>query len=307
MSESGTSNQSALKSCFISAPAGTQLHALRASLKSRGLRVLVPQDLAAGNDWATEIQKQLSQADIVIGVITSDQESPWVLFELGQAFALGKRIILISTEKVDSIPFASRNLVILRIDLDNQKAIDFALDQLLAAPSRPKVSTAPHLKPTLKALGSDVDNLMLALDQALTGNNGLAFEKVVAEALRSSGTDVVVSSLESDIGADFAVWSDVLEPFVGNPLLIEVKAGIRGKGDATRVMRQLSSYLGQSGARWALLLYGDGPDNDEAAWPAVPSNILLLSLRSLLESLRTRSFPEVVRDLRNQRVHGAID
>jgi hypothetical protein len=307
VSESGTSNQSALKSCFISAPAGTQLHALRASLKSRGLRVLVPQDLASGNDWATEIQKQLSQADIVIGVITSDRESPWVLFELGQAFALGRRIILISTEKVDSIPFASRNLVILRIDLDNQKAIDFALDQLLAAPSRPKDSTAPHLKPTLKALGSDVDNLMLALDQALTGHSGLAFERVVADALRSSGTDVIVASFESDIGADFAVWSDVLEPFVGNPLLIEVKARIRGKGEASLVMRQLSSYLGQSGARWALLLYGDGPDNDEVAWPEVPSNVLLLSLRSLLESLRTRSFPEVVRDLRNQRVHGAID
>lgn len=307
MSESGTNNQSALKSCFISAPAGTQLYALRASLKSRGLRVLVPKDLAAGSDWATEIQKQLSQSDIVIGVITSDRDSPWVLFELGQAFALGRRIILISTEKVDSIPFASRNLVILRIDLDNQKAIDFALDQLLAAPSRPKVSTAPHLKPPLRALGSDVDNLILALDQALTGHSGLAFEKLVADALRSSGTDVIVSSLESDIGADFAVWSDVLEPFVGNPLLIEVKARIRGKGDAARVLRQLSSYLGQSGARWALLLYGDGPDNDEFAWPAIPSNILLLSLRSLLESLRSCSFPEVVRDLRNQRVHGAID
>ena len=57
----------AMKTCFISAPAGAPLGVLRAAIESRGLRVLVPQDLTAGSDWASEIQKQLSQADIVIG------------------------------------------------------------------------------------------------------------------------------------------------------------------------------------------------------------------------------------------------
>ena len=305
MSPSRHSGPSALKTCFISAPAGTPLGVLRASLQARGLRVLVPHDLAAGTDWASEIQKQLSQADLVIGVLTSVRQSPWVLFELGQASALGRRIVLITPKDADPIPFSLHQFLVLRIDLDNQEAIGFALDQLLAAPDRPKGSSTPAMKPPFGGLGAKADNLLLALDRSLAASNWQAIEQVVADALRSSGTDVVVTSPTRDIGADFAVWSDVLEPFVGNPLLIEVKARIRGKTDATQAVRQLRSYLGASGSRWALLLYGDGPDPEGQAWSATPPKVLILSLRSLLEALRSQAFPEVVRDLRNRRVHGS--
>lgn len=301
---STSSGTSALKTCFISAPAGAPLSVLRASLESRGLRVLVPHDLAVGTDWASEIQKQLSQADLVIGVLTSERQSPWVLFELGQASALGRRIVLITSPNADPIPFALHQVLVLRIDLDNQEAIGFALDQLLSAPNRPKRTPAPQSTPFV-GLGTKADDLIAALDHSLASSDRQSIEQVVADALRSSGADVVVTSPRRDVGADFAVWSDVLEPFVGNPLLVEVKSRIRGKAEAKRAVRQLTSYLGASGSRWALLLYGDGPDPDGEAWSGSPPNVLVLSLRSLLEALRTRAFPEVVRDLRNRRVHGS--
>jgi hypothetical protein len=188
--------------------------------------------------------------------------------------------------------------------LDNQEAIGFALDQMLAAPDRPKRSPTPQSVPFV-GLGTKADDLIAALDRSLASSDWQSIERVVADALRSSGADVVVTSQRRDVGADFAVWSDVLEAFVGNPLLVEVKARIRGKAEANRAMRQLTSYLGASGSRWALLLYGDGPDPDGQAWSGSPPNVLVLSLRSLLEALRTRAFPEVVRDLRNRRVHGS--
>ncbi len=305
MCTSSRSGPSALKTCFISAPAGTPLGVLRTSLQARGLRVLVPHDLAAGTDWAAEIQKQLSQADLVIGVLTSVRQSPWVLFELGQASALGRRIVLITPENADPIPFALHQLLVLRIDLDNQEAIGFALDQLLAAPDRPKSAPTPLTKPQFGELGSRADDLLMSLDRSLAACDWQTIEQVAADALRSSGTDVVVTSPNHDNGASFAVWSDVLEPFVGNPLLIEVKAIIRGRTEATRAVRQLTSYLGASGSRWAILLYGDGPDPEDQAWSETPPNVLVLSLRSLLEALRSQAFPEVIRDLRNRRVHGS--
>jgi len=298
-----TKETSEIKSCFISAPAGAHLDVLRESLESRGLRVLVPQDLTVGTDWASEIHKQLSQADLVIGVLTSERQSSWVLFELGQASALGRRILLITSPEADPIPFALHQFLVLRIGLDNREAIGFALDQVLSAPRRQQRDGAPHL-PRLAGLGNEADALMAALDRSLASHDWRSVEQVVADALRSSGVDVVVTSPERDVGADFAVWSDVLEPFVGNPLLIEVKAKIRGKADAQRAIRQLTSYLGASGSRWALLLYADGPDPEDQAWSGGPPNVLVLSLRSLLETLRTRAFPELVRDLRNRRVHG---
>src|SRR5437879_2215853 len=96
-----TSGTSQVKTCFISAPLGAELGGLRAALETCGVRVLVPQDLTVGADWASEIQKELARADLVIGVVPSVRQAPWVLFELGQASALGRRIFLITSPKAD--------------------------------------------------------------------------------------------------------------------------------------------------------------------------------------------------------------
>lgn len=297
-----TSGPSQFKTCFISAPAGVELGGLRAALEARGLRVLVPQDLTVGADWAFEIQKQLARADLVIGVLTSERQSSAVLFELGQASALRRRIVLITSPKADPIPFSLHHLVVLRIDLANTEAIEFALDQLMSAPE-PATERRTQPKATT-GLGSRADGLIATLEQSLAIGSWTAVEQVVGEALRTSGTDVVSHPHSGDSGVDFAVWSDVLEPFVGNPLLIQVKTRLTSKESAAHAFKQLTSYMDASGSRWALLLYGEGP-KDEIEKGRTDPNVLALSIRSLLEGLRTQSFPELVRDLRNRRVHGA--
>jgi hypothetical protein len=263
----------------------------------------VPQELTVGADWASEIQREISRADLVIGVVPSARQAPWVLFELGQASALGRRIVLITSPKADPIPFSLHQFVTLRIDLNNLEAIGFALDQLMVAPEPAKERRT--LSKSATGLGPKADVLITQLERSLAAGSWAAVEQVVAEALRASGADVVATSAERDVGADFAVWSDVLEPFVGNPLLIEVKTKLTSKTAATHALRQLASYMGASGSRWALLLYGEGPQEQVEQARQHP-NVLILSLRSLLEGLRTQSFPELIRDLRNRRVHGAI-
>lgn len=297
-------NKETPKTCFVSASAGTDLRVLRSELEARGLRVLVPHDLAIGTDWASEIQKQISQADLVVGVLTAERQSPWVLFELGQASALGRRIVLITPLTADPIPFSLHQFLVLRIDLDNSDAISFALDQILSAPGHVNKDAAKQPE-VFTGLGGSVDYLLARLDQSLQSQDWQGVEQVVGDALRSSGADVVVTSPSPDIGADFAVWSDVLDSFVGNPLLVEVKARIRGRAEASKAIEQLVSYMTASAARWALLIVGEGPDPSTDVWSDCPPNVIVLSLEAMLESLRTRAFPEVVRDLRNQRVHGS--
>jgi len=293
----------ASKTCFIAAPAGANLAVLRATLEERGLRVLVPSDLEVGVDWSSEIQKQLAQTDLVIGVISADQNSSWVLFELGQASALGRRIILIASPKADPIPFALHQFLVLRIEIDNADAIGFALDQVLSAPA---VAIRERASPSkaLAGLGQKADEFIERLDRDLVAKRWRSIEELVADALRASGADLVVTSPSGDLGADIAVWSDVLEPFVGNPLLIEIKAAIKGKADLTLATTQLAKYVGASGSRWGILLYGAGPEFEDEVIAASPPNVLALSIQSLLERLRLQAFPEVVRDMRNRRVHG---
>jgi hypothetical protein len=293
---------SLIKTCFISAPLGADLGVLRAALEARGVRVLVPKELAVGADWVSEIRNEISHADLVIGIVPSARQAPWVLFELGQASALDRRIVLITSPKAEPVPFSLHQVVTLRIDLDNTEAIEFALDQVMSAPPLGR-DRRPASSQTF-ALGGKADTLIAKLRRSLADANFAEVEAVVAEALRDSGTDAIASSTGHDVGADFAVWSDVLEPFVGNPLLIEVKAKLTSKTAASKAFRQLATYMDKSGSRWALLLYGEGPRDEKELSSSLP-NVLVLSVQSLLENLRTQSFPELVRDLRNRRVHGA--
>jgi hypothetical protein len=100
------------------------------------------------------------------------------------------------------------------------------------------------------------------------------------------------------------VWSDVLDAFVGNPLLVECKLKLPSGARATQAFQQLEAYMEASRSLWGVLLYGDGPSADDPVWRECPPTILSLPARSLVEQLRTRAFPEVIRDLRNRRVHG---
>ncbi|MBU7440912.1 TIR domain-containing protein [Paraburkholderia fungorum] len=292
------------KKCFLSAPVGTDLAVLRKNLKVRGVDVLAPQDFTIGGDWADETQAQIARADLVIGVLSGNESSQWVLFELGLAAALGRRILLITPPGVESIPFAPRHMLVLRVSPDNEEAIGFALDQILSAPNR-KIDGKSTRSKASPGLGQKADDLLNALDRALAASDGAGVEAVVSAALNASGTDVVVPSQTRDKGADFAVWSDSLETLVGNPLLVEVKSKIRRKEDAVRITREMSAYLSATSAQWGLLLFGDGPGPQSEWWDQSSPNILVLPLRAFLNDLRSRTFPEVVRDLRNSRVHGS--
>ncbi|WP_431201573.1 hypothetical protein ACQ86E_20780 [Bradyrhizobium betae] len=138
----------------------------------------------------------------------------------------------------------------------------------------------------------------------MEANDFRGVERVVVQALRGSGVDIVSEAPNQGLGADIAVWSDALQPFVGNPLLIEVKSRFRGVDEVKRAANQLFEAVSSRGGSWGLLLYGQGPQVIETNPKGLPPTILVYSIVDLIDELRTRPFAEVIRDLRNRRVHG---
>jgi hypothetical protein len=190
-----------IKTCFVAAPGGIPLDTLRESLLAHNIRPLVPQELFAGSDWASEIQRQILEADLVVGILPKGKQSPWVLFELGQAWALGRHILLTASPQSDAVPYSLQRFLVLRTEPDNREAIDFALDQLLSSPA--DSPTTEVRKPFQSVgLGFDADMLIVRLDQAVNAGDHRGFEAVLSEAIRNSGTDVVVESPERDRGAE---------------------------------------------------------------------------------------------------------
>ena len=134
------------------------------------------------------------------------------------------------------------------------------------------------------------------------GLTGRELEDLVADVLRVSGVETMTQSPQPDQGADIAVWSDALQPLVGNPILIEVKSRIRDKAQLSEAVRQVERYRMQSGSRLALLVVNAAL----TALSGIPflGGVLAITLPELIEQLRSKTFAEAIRDLRNRHVHG---
>lgn len=288
---------SRIRSCFITAPAGSNLDVLTHALRDRDIRIVVPQGLPVGAELGTEISSLVAGVDLVIGVLTRERRSEWVLFELGLAWARGKRILLFAPPNNVHLPSTLRGLLTVRANLSNREAIEFALDQLLAAP---ELSPRPaSLRETVRPLGPSARDYLQRSADGADAVPEADLERLVSDALGEAGVGAIVTSRERDQGADLAIWSDNLQTSVGNPLLIEIRA--RSPGSKTSdAARELSAYVSASGSRWGLLLYGEGPEEQRG----LPANVLALSVSRLFHRLQDETFDDVIRDLRNRRVHG---
>jgi hypothetical protein len=289
---------SPIQSCFIAAPTGSNLDALLDALQTRKIDVVNSQLVLADFDLQAEIAAQIRDVDLVIGVLTRERRSEWSLFELGQAWALGKRILLFAPPSSKHLPSNLRGFMTVRANLSNRDAIEFALDQLLAAPeSTRKPARPPKSKPPL---GPAAERYQLEIRAMIASGNGLGLEELVADALRKAGVDILSTAGDRELGADLAIWSDALHAFVGNPLLVEIKSRLPGSRAVSDAAQRLAKHVAAAGGLWGLLLYGAGPEEPTS----LPPNIIALPIGSLLARLKNESFDDVVRDLRNRRAHG---
>jgi hypothetical protein len=245
----------------------------------------------------------ISSVDLVVGVLTEGRESDWALFELGQALALNKKILLVVPPKgVDYFPYDLNGLLTVRVELDNSDAIEFALDQLLAAPSRTTKDTT--VISAVKALGEQAGIFISQANAAIQRKSGKDLERIVQNALIESGVEAMSETQGSDRGIDLAVWSDAFQFSVGNPLLIEVQLDI-SKSRLEAAVARLQKYLFTSSTKFGLLLYGVGPSS--IPFDIFPKNIIIISVSDLLERMREDSFSSIIIRLRNKQIHGVVD
>ena len=103
--------------------------------------------------------------------------------------------------------------------------------------------------------------------------------------------------------ADFAIWSDDFEPWVGNPLLIEVRSQLASPADLNRTLEQITSMLDKTHTAWGLLLYGIADFQPGAEITRHP-RVFVISIDEFLRSLRDTALGEYLSRWRNLRVHG---
>lgn len=291
------------KSCYISAPIGANTENIRASLLQRNVRLLLPSNRIGDQDLNENVLGLISKSDLVIGVLTRERRSQSVLFDLGQAVALGRQIVVFAPPKSGYVPPNLQKFLVLRINLLNRVAIDFAFDQILSAPLSQKKAERIVAGVT-QGMGARVRSFLAEVDVAVVANDGRRFEEIVTKAIRESDVEIVLKSPSEDRKIDLAVWSDKFQRLFGHPLLIQMKVRIANETHARNALRQCAEIAAKSGITWSLLLYGDGPPTSRRSWASVAPTVLVISVAELMKKMRDQSFVDIIVDLRNRRVHG---
>jgi hypothetical protein len=286
------------RTAFLTAPARMDTSTIRSALEEHGIHPMtLDEAVRPGEDIAESLEACLQKADFVLAVLGKGQEGGNVLFELGYARALNKRILVLVPSD-SPIPFGALGVPYLRTTPENlSQATEFGITQLLLAPhhGERRKNRGPRTRP----IGDAADQLLARLKSS-AGNERMLSD-IVLEAIRLSG-----ASAESQIGtrqvqADIAVWLEDLAPWIGNPLLIELRSRIVTQRDIESVVHTMSHAVGSTPGGWGLVVYLEG---NPVLWKRGGFPLLFISAEDLLKQIKDRSFSDIVWGLRNLKVHG---
>lgn len=290
------------QTAFISAPPYTDTSGIRKELESKGVTVFSPDELELpGRNLSEIVREATERADFVVAVVDSSAASNSVFFEVGFAQAMGKPTFVLLTGNATPTPWLASGIPYFRFDPEKSGGLDFGISQILtAAHYGVKISPTPATRS--HPLGDGALDLLHQLREAGNGITEAQLHTIIASAIRASGVATVSEAREADRSVDLAVWSDDLSPWLGNPIAVEFRLNIRNGTDASRAIEQLAQAMTRSNIQWGLLIYWTAAF-DLTHILCIP-NVLVISAEQFLKGLQDASFADLVRQLRNQRVHG---
>jgi len=290
------------KKAYITGPPLTDTAPVRRLLEAKGINTFSPDELNQPSLNLTEAMREaLAQADLVVALVDSTKESNLVFYELGLAQALGKPAVVLLTKDASPETWVACGVPSFRFDPLNPASLDYGIDLVLAAP-RQGTKSRPTAEKQTHPIGERAEELLSRLKNAdgkLTGDD---FERIIVDAIRASGVQILSSSEQADKGIDLAVWSNDLSPWMVNPLLIQLKLRPSTFYDFSASIMLLKHSVISGGMMWGLLIY-QGSNFDLSNFPTA-HNVLILQAENFIEELRTVGFGDLIRRLRNQRVHG---
>ncbi len=298
-------NQTKQLTCFLSVPAGTDLSGLLEALQENNIHLLDPSRFAPGAVKITDkIIDGINSADLVIAILGTAASSANVLFELGCASALGKQVLVIVPEGYE-IPSDIKDLLYIRTNPNNREAISFTIEQILNAPHQEQTSKERLLDKT-KPLGSVADDLLNRLKYF--GDNLLEcdVQDIVRAMLEASKIPTrTEQKFEFNPRFDFGVWIDELEPYFGNPILIEVEREIITEMQAKYVAEKVLHHAHLSNVR-AVIIFTSRMSREAVEFILSYSNLYFFDLNDFLGRLHEESIGQIIRNERNARVHGIL-
>lgn len=289
---------------FIAA-SRSDTEAVERAARRHGLAVLtIDKDAVPGTTWVESLHHCLDESDMVVGVVGGDSKSDSdVFFELGVASALNKLVILLIPPDYPRDTVPPSGIPYLRADPRNEATISFGIEQMLSMLPQQRETALKEHQPT-RPIGPLADEFLARLTELRAGQ-GRELEQLIYDAVKATAVSAVSRGREADdVGVDLAVWSNDLEPLIGNPLLIECKSTLRSQADVDEAIGRMFRALDVIQNGCGLVVYQTAhPALSMLAPKSLP--IIFISAEDLLNGLRDSDFGSFVRKLRNAaKAHG---
>lgn len=303
--------------CYLSVHVNYDIAALSHALEAENIKPIVLTDIPFNVGSVIDHTIAAIRACDLFLAVLDDTSNSSRYFEIGIACSLQKRILIVLPYlSTGDFPFSFSELPVIRVAPDKYEEIASSLAQVHKHSKRSYGRASYNLKPSRPVRGNQYENLLRELNQIEErshheGGTTALLErdivKVVSSAIKMSGVSVVSeprfeTPIRRQRHPDLAIWSDELHSTVGNPFLIEVKRTVESPKDVRPIFEQIAGYMGENKANWVLLLYLEGPES-LGDLSSIPPNILTLKIRTFVRMLHDTSFADIVRTLRNQKVH----
>lgn len=298
------SNEQFYKSCFISASYLVDTKSIKNLLKKYKINWHDSTDILPGTEgYAKVVEKQIKNSDFLIAIITSDHLNN-VFFEIGLSRGLSKPVFIIVNEDINIFTFSFSNFVYVITSINNIEAIEFSLSRFLS--EFPKKTEYPlHSKTDIQE-PLDLKKINKQLESLKKDKNFRGIESLIFELLiRSKDVEGKQNlNLYSGREVDISLWVEGIESVIGNPVIIEIKAGNISKKKLIRTEIQLRHYMKTFRSPLGLLIYFDFEGHQFYQSNFEIPLVFWFDIHELVNSLSHKSLAEIIREKRNKWAHG---
>jgi hypothetical protein len=290
---------------FLSYKHGDDISVISKILAEKNIEIYDSlKEIEYGNSLQLAIKSAVKECDLIVFVYTAI--NPYIAYEAGLAVASNTPIFAIILPGSEE-PYFLYDSPCVHGSPNEEEKIKFSfelfyrsLEKKPSKNSKPK-QQGKNLKSTDRepVLTQVVHNLIENIDYNLERSIFTFFENLFAaygiSVAKNPGTYL------RDFPADFSIWSDALQNILGNPILIEIKRDISQATLQHLRVQITSSESLKVGNSW-LVFYVNLRDVQNVELRNSPK-ILFIDLHDFTRRLKTSSFNDTIKQIRNEIIH----
>lgn len=325
--------------CYIASSPNSDSRQIQDLLMREGIKSYEKPLMTYPTTKFASIKDTIASSDFVFALISIENLSKNILFEIGVAYGLGKPVLILiqgegpipleltnfvyirSKADIDSIYFSLKqflkknNFAFEKSDFDKKTGIHNPLYKMRISPPLYDARTSESKKIEKIAKGiacypgagrfriETLDIIKkssgLLSKQNITGAEIITF---LISIFEKEGA-IVSHSGPNDNGADMALWLDSSANSLGNPILVEVKIGQITDSRLSSAEEQLRGYLNATNVQSGLLLYLDSEMKQFGRSIIETPLIIRLDIRDLVNKLESQSLARILLSERNAMMH----